>query len=241
MLQTTRLSPLTPAKNDASHFPPFVPVIHRICSNSNISLDSLWSANASNRVRLAFIGTANRGGQLIDAFKAHSDAEIVAVCDIDSRAISSAVAKLDSKVETQSDFRKLLERKDIDAFVIATPDHWHAIQMTHACAAGKDVYVEKPLSVTVQEGRKMWRSLASTTASCKSARTDEAVLSIKNSFQEFAKGCWEKSRSLELIEPAIWLQQAWARCKSRRRQVNLIGTPGLVLVLSRIPSEYHSV
>ncbi len=113
------------------------------------------AANASERVRLAVIGTANRGGQLIDAFKEHDDAEIAAICDVDSRALAKASEKLGNKPEKHSDFRKLLERKDIDAFVIATPDHWHAIQMTHACAAGKDVYVEKPLSITLREGRAM--------------------------------------------------------------------------------------
>ena len=63
--------------------------------------------------------------------------------------------QLEGEVARVSDFRTVLDRKDIDAVVIATPDHWHAIQTVAACKAGKDVYVEKPLSVTIAEGRAM--------------------------------------------------------------------------------------
>ncbi len=66
------------------------------------------------------------------------------------------------KVERYSDFRKLLENKDIDAVVIATPDHWHALQMIGAVKAGKDVYVEKPLTITLKEGRAMVNAQAET-------------------------------------------------------------------------------
>jgi predicted dehydrogenase len=119
------------------------------------SLTATAKANANERIRLAVIGTANRGGQLIAAFNEHADAEIVALCDIDSRSLTTGLSKLGREVETTNDFRKLLDRKDIDAIVVASPDHWHAIQTTHACAAGKDVYVEKPLSTTIVEGRAM--------------------------------------------------------------------------------------
>ena len=110
---------------------------------------------ANDRVRLGFIGVANRGGQLIDAFKTHDDAEIVALCDVDKRSLSSAKQKVGGNPDTCADFRELVDRKDIDAVAIATPDHWHAIQTIMACDAGKDVYVEKPLSITIHEGRRM--------------------------------------------------------------------------------------
>mgnify|MGYP000863688935 CR=1 FL=1 len=110
---------------------------------------------ANDRIRVGFIGTANRGGQLIQAFKVQPDADLAVLCDVDQTALEKANARLDGKAELCSDFRKLLDRKDIDAVVIATPDHWHAIQTIWACKAGKDVYVEKPLSITVFEGRKM--------------------------------------------------------------------------------------
>ena len=127
---------------------------------------------ANDQVRLGFIGVGNRGCQLLKGFLPHADAKIVALCDVyepylhgrydrlDPRfaGLGKRIAqmpKLEGDVARVSDFRAVLDRKDIDAVVIATPDHWHAIQMIAACKAGKDVYVEKPLSMTVVEGRAM--------------------------------------------------------------------------------------
>ena len=110
---------------------------------------------ANDRVRLGVIGTANRGGQLMSAFMKHDDMEIVALCDVCRSTLEKANARLDGKAATYGDFRKLIDRDDLDAVLIATPDHWHAIQTITACDAGKDVYVEKPLSITIHEGRRM--------------------------------------------------------------------------------------
>jgi predicted dehydrogenase len=110
---------------------------------------------ANDRIRLGFIGVANRGGQLISAFLPHKDMEIAALCDVQGSTLEKVKARLDGKPDTTKDFRRILERDDIDAVVIATPDHWHAIQTIDACDAGKDVYVEKPLSITIHEGRRM--------------------------------------------------------------------------------------
>ena len=109
----------------------------------------------SEKIRIGCIGVANRGSQVIDAFMPHDDCEIVAVCDVDSVTLDKAVEKLDGKPKPYRDFRQVIDRDDIDAIVIATPDHWHAIQTITACDAGKDVYCEKPLSITVHEGRQM--------------------------------------------------------------------------------------
>ncbi|MDO4569724.1 MAG: Gfo/Idh/MocA family oxidoreductase [Planctomycetia bacterium] len=111
---------------------------------------------ANERIRLGFIGVANRGGQLISAFQqSPTEMEIAAVCDVDSRTLEKTRSVLGEKTLAFRDFRTLLERNDIDAVVIATPDHWHAIQTIEACKSGKDVYVEKPLAITIHEGRKM--------------------------------------------------------------------------------------
>jgi predicted dehydrogenase len=126
-----------------------------LAASSALQAPALQPPGANERVRLGFIGVANRGGQLMDAFLTHNDMQIVALCDVYEPALQKANAKVDGKADTFGDFRKLIDRKDIDAVVIATPDHWHAIQTITACDAGKDVYVEKPMSITVYEGRRM--------------------------------------------------------------------------------------
>ena len=110
---------------------------------------------ANQRIRLGFIGLGNRGDQVLDAFLTHSDCEVVAICDLYPPYLEFAAKKIGNNPRPFHDYRQLLEQKDIDAAVICTPDHWHALQMIHACQAGKDVYVEKPLSLCVAEGRKM--------------------------------------------------------------------------------------
>ena len=111
-------------------------------------------AAASERIRVGAIGTANRGGQLIEALSPHQDAEIVAFCDVHGVALQKWREAF-PKADFYGDYRRILERPDIDAVVIATPDHWHALQTIHACDAGKDVYIEKPLSLKILEGRRM--------------------------------------------------------------------------------------
>lgn len=129
---------------------------------------------ANERINTGFIGLGNRGSQLLRIFMNQPDVRIAAFCDayepylardrnlVDPRYLKLLGAQVPSmgetfpdKVEKYNDFRKLLENKDIDAVVIATPDHWHAIQMIQAVKAGKDVYVEKPLTITIKEGRAM--------------------------------------------------------------------------------------
>jgi predicted dehydrogenase len=112
---------------------------------------------ANDRVRLGIIGVGNRGDQLIDAFLPHKDAQFVALCDVYEPYLEAAREKVGGDAKVFKDYRKMLDENDIDAIIIATPDHWHALQCVDACRAGKDVYVEKPLSLTIAEGREMVR------------------------------------------------------------------------------------
>jgi predicted dehydrogenase len=125
-----------------------------------IAASSARILGANDRVRLGFIGLGNRGDQVLDAFRPHADAEIVALCDIYQPYVDFAAKKAGGTPAAFKDYRRVLERKDVDAVVINTPDHWHALQMIHACEAGKDVYVEKPLSLVVAEGRAMVEAAA---------------------------------------------------------------------------------
>jgi predicted dehydrogenase len=120
------------------------------------------AAPASQRVRLGFIGLGNRGDQLLSAFLSQPDAEIIALCDVYEPYLEAAKVRVGGRAQTYRDFRALLDRPDIDAVVIATPDHWHALQFVAACQAGKDVYVEKPLSLTLAEGKRMVEVAAQT-------------------------------------------------------------------------------
>jgi len=110
---------------------------------------------ANERIRLGFIGLGNRGDQVLDGFLEHKDAEVVALADIYRPYLDFAARKAGGNPSVHKDYRQLLDRKDVDAVVVCTPDHWHALQTIDACAAGKDVYVEKPLSLCVAEGRAM--------------------------------------------------------------------------------------
>src|SRR5213593_653232 len=110
---------------------------------------------SNDRVRLSFIGLGNRGDQVLDAFLTRPDAEVVAISDLHQPYLDFASRKIGTSPKQFKDYRRVLEMKDVDAVVVATPDHWHALQMIEACAAGKDVYVEKPLSLVVSEGRVM--------------------------------------------------------------------------------------
>lgn len=110
---------------------------------------------ANDRIRLGLIGAGNRGDQLLNAFLTHEDVEVAAVSDVYQPYLDFAARKVRSDPQTFRDYRNLLDLTDIDAVIVATPDHWHALHTIHACEAWKDVYVEKPLSLTVLEGRRM--------------------------------------------------------------------------------------
>jgi predicted dehydrogenase len=113
----------------------------------------------SDKVRVAFVGSGGQGKGNLGAFLRLPDVDCPAVCDVDDGHLADGL-KLASNArgtapEGYKDFRKILDRKDVDAVVVAAPDHWHPLITILACQAGKDVYVEKPLARSVEEGRAM--------------------------------------------------------------------------------------
>jgi predicted dehydrogenase len=114
---------------------------------------------ANEKIRIAIVGVGWKGGGHVKVFGGMDDVTLVALCDPDAGRMREGAAQLATlqkpKADLEKDFRKILERKDIDAVVLATPNHWHALQTIWACQAGKDVYVEKPHAHTIWEGRQM--------------------------------------------------------------------------------------
>src|SRR5690554_7454745 len=146
---------------------------------SSVSAKSYSRILGSNeKIRIAFIGVGNRGSQVLHEFMNEPDCEIAALCDVYEPYILRDRSKVDPRyIETRprqipqmgenfsssvgryKDYRKLLEDKSIDAVYIGTPDHWHPLQTIHTIQSGKDVFVEKPLTKSIHEGRaiiKAW-------------------------------------------------------------------------------------
>ena len=117
----------------------------------------------SNRITLACIGVNGRGTANMKSFLNHADAEVVAICDVDQAHRERAQRTVQSRYasdrpsytgcDTYNDFRDVIARDDIDAVMVGTPDHWHALIAIAAAKSGKDIYCEKPISKTIAEGR----------------------------------------------------------------------------------------
>jgi predicted dehydrogenase len=116
---------------------------------------------ANDKVTVALIGCGGMGRANLHDFMQLPAFEIAGVCDVDPRRIHDALNDIKhagrptEKVQQEKDFRRVVERKDLDAVIVATPDHWHAYVLLAACANGKDVYCEKPISHNIVEGRAM--------------------------------------------------------------------------------------
>jgi predicted dehydrogenase len=119
---------------------------------SRLSTGSVLGAN--EKIRLGVIGTGRQGISNMQSFM-QQGVEVVAVCDVYQPNLDKGLKAAGGKAQTCNDFRRVLDDKEIDVVLIATPDHWHALPTVMACQAGKDVYVEKPTAVAVEESKKM--------------------------------------------------------------------------------------
>ncbi len=159
-------------------------------------ISASWGAERTGpneRITLGFIGTGKQGGGLLHNFLNQPNTQVLAVCDVDTtrrehfRKVVDDFYRIKGNTDYKGcaefkDYRELLARKDIDAVVIATPDHWHALNVVAACEAGKDIYCEKPLSLTIYEARAMVNAV----------RKNERVFqtgSMQRSSKEFRKAC----------------------------------------------------
>jgi predicted dehydrogenase len=109
---------------------------------------------ANDRIRLGLIGCGHQGVDNMKHFMKQG-VEVAAVCDVYEPNLQKGLEAAGGKAKAVKDFRQVLDEKEIDAVIVATPDHWHPLPTVMACQAGKDVYVEKPICVAVEEGKKM--------------------------------------------------------------------------------------
>lgn len=155
----------------------------------------IWSAEPgpNEKITLGFIGTGTQGRGLLGGFLRKKNVQVVAVCDVDKTRRDDTKARAEKYYaeqagsnykgcDTYSDFRELLARKDVDAVVIATPDHWHALIGIAAADAGKDIYCEKPLTQSIREARALVNAV----------RRNNRVFqtgSMQRSSREFLRAC----------------------------------------------------
>ncbi len=114
----------------------------------------------NDRLRIGAIGMRYQGSVITEKATAHGD--VIAICDVDRQIAEKAREQFGGKAELYEDYRKMLERPDLDVIMIGTPDHWHTAMVIDACRAGKDVYCEKPLTLTIDEGKRMRDVVAQT-------------------------------------------------------------------------------
>lgn len=157
---------------------------------------SVWGAERapSDRITLGFIGMGKQNRGLLNGFLHNKQTQVVAVCDVDTTRREHAKKSVEDFYAKQTDkgtfkgcngyhdFRELIARQDIDAVVVATPDHWHALNVIAAANAGKDVYCEKPLSLTIAEARAMVNAVRKNNRICQTG-------SMQRSSGEFRKAC----------------------------------------------------
>ena len=153
---------------------------------------------ANEQVRVGFIGVGGRGGQLLGSFKGVKGLTVAALCDADEGHLG-AHAKNHPDAFTTTDLRKVIERKDIDAIVSATPNHWHALLTIWACQAGKHVYIEKPVSHTIFEGVKMTDAARKYKRIVSSGFQNRSDTGLRPFFERLHKGEWGKVQAIRVL------------------------------------------
>ena len=190
-----------------------------IAAGTALSLPaSLYSAaeGANDDIRIGIVGFNGRGQDHIGNYLNCKGARIVALCDVDSAVLDKGVAQLATKghhATPYADVRKMLESKEIDVISIATPNHWHALSAIWAIQAGKDVYVEKPVSHNVWEGRQLVKAAAVHQRIVQMGVQSRSGAGIAQALE------WVKN------EPLGKLQYARALCYKRRPSIGMVNGP----------------
>ena len=168
------------------------------------------AAGANDKIRIGLIGAGSRGNQVLKTFLDNAEVDVLSVADVDDQHASETAATIEKKREqkpkTMRDYREILDDKNIDAVVIATPDHWHALPAIQAVMAGKDVYVEKPVGHNVAEGQAMIRAarkydkvMAVGTQQRSSSHFQKAVEAVRSG--KIGQVFWVQTWNFENISP----------------------------------------
>lgn len=146
----------------------------------------------NDKIRVAVIGVGGQGSGHVRAYAGRQDAQLVALCDADESRVAASMKHVEERQGRQpryyQDIRKLLEDKDIDAVSIATPNHWHALAAIWAMQAGKDVYVEKPVSHNVLEGRRIVETARKYKKICQTGTQSRSATGMRQSIAYLHSG-----------------------------------------------------
>jgi predicted dehydrogenase len=156
---------------------------------------------ANERIRVAIIGNGHRGVYDMRGFMVRPDCQIAAVCDVYKPRALKAAAIAGEGTEVFTDYRRILERKDVDAVLVATPDHWHEPMMIQACEAGKDVFVEKPLSLTIEGGQNMIAAARKYNRVVQVGLQQRSIEHFKACAQLIQEGLLGRIRHVSIIQP----------------------------------------
>jgi predicted dehydrogenase len=165
-----------------------------------------------DQVNIGAIGINGMGWANVNGAMKVPGVNIVALCDIDKNVLDNRMADLakmkvdTSKIKTYTDYRELLDRKDIDAVIIGTPDHWHAMIMIHACQAGKDVYVEKPVGNSIGECRAMMAAQKKYNRIVQGGQWQRSQQHFKDAVDFVQSGQLGNIRTVK-----VWCYQGWMR------------------------------
>jgi len=147
---------------------------------------------ANDRIRVAVVGVRGRGWDHVHGYKPISGVEVAYLCDADENVLSKRTADAEAmgmtKPQTIVDFRKLIEKKDVDAVSIATPNHWHSLMGVWAAQAGKDIYVEKPCSHNWWEGRQLVRAVDKYKVICQHGSQCRSSDAIREAMEQMNSG-----------------------------------------------------
>jgi len=176
------------------------------------TFSSLKRMSAADHINIGAIGINGMGWADLSAALKLPGVNVVALCDVDRNVLDRRMKDLSkmnvdtSKVKTYSDYRKLLEQKDIDAVIIGTPDHWHALIMIEACQAGKDVYVEKPVGNSIGECRTMMAAQQRYNRVVQAGQWQRSQQHFKDAVDYVQSGVLGNIRTVK-----VWCYQGWMK------------------------------